>query len=91
MEEWNKAIKPSENICPEKYCWFWGKTKYVEGKRYTEYKCRESYRDLKDVDCVRRPQYQTPAIDWYEPCEPELRRDGLPDDYFMGSSQRKTL
>jgi len=65
-------IKPPQNICPEKYCFFWH-----------EDKCDEAFKALGDEDCIRRPQHTTPAVDYYEPCDPELRRDGLPDDYFI--------
>ena len=73
MKKWDKTIKPSLYICPEKYCFFWH-----EGK------CDEAYKafDISN-ECIRNPLCKSNVSDWYEPCEPELRRDGLPDDYFI--------
>ena len=83
MEKWDKSLKPSRHICPEKYCFFWGTSSYINGKLSMKNKCDEAFKALAGYDCIRRPDHQTPAKDYYEPCEPELQRDGLPDDYFI--------
>jgi len=64
-------VKPPKHVCPEKYCFFWHMDK-----------CDEAYKLHGGNDCIRRPHCQLDANDWYEPCEPELIRDGLPFDYL---------
>ena len=47
-------------------------------------KCGEAYKSFNSsYNCIRMPICQSNARDWYEPCEPTLHQDGLPDDYFM--------
>ena len=73
MQKWDITVNPSKHVCPETFCFFW-----------REDKCDEAYRAFdRRTDCVRRPSCLPDARDWYEPCEPELDRAGLPHDYFV--------
>jgi hypothetical protein len=83
--EWDRAIIPPMNICPELYCFFFtdcdirnGKVIRIKGR------CDEAFKHFDgNLDCIRRPNFQSPARDWYEPCNPVLEREGLPNDYFI--------
>ena len=82
MKKWDKS---NRLLCPEKYCFFWGKNSIHNGELRIEEKCDEAYRTLSGNDCIRRPKHQIPAIDFYEQNEPALRQDGLPDNYFINN------
>lgn len=68
-----RAIKAAIYVCPEKYCFFWH-----------DNKCDEAYKSFDNsYDCIRKSPCQTTSRDWYEPCEPELDRDGLSHESFV--------
>ena len=72
LKKWDTTTRPTKSICPEKYCFLWHGDK-----------CGEAYKSFNsNYDCIRKPLCQPDARDWYEPCEPTLRQDELPDDYF---------
>lgn len=57
--------------CPHKYCFFWHMGA-----------CDEAFKAFHiTYDCTRKNK--NGSHDWYEPCEPELEKDGLPLDFFM--------
>ena len=64
---WDKHKKPPDSICPEAFCFLWSESKGC--CRETFGKCRRSTANQSDTD-------------WYEPCEPELEKQGLPWFYF---------
>lgn len=68
MCKWDKGKRPPENVCPKKYCFIWSD----ELNR-----CSETFGPCLRLDM--NENYQ----DWYEPCEPELEKDGLPWNYFI--------
>jgi len=68
--KWDKHKKPPEDICPKNFCFLWSE---LENKcRKSFGKCRRSTVNLNDKDL-------------YEPCEPELEKNGLPWFYFIVS------
>ena len=73
MCKWDKFKKPPENICPQKFCFMWS----VDGS-----KCRETF-----GLCIRLVPDKS-NTDWYEPCEPELEKHGLPWFYFIPNAYR---
>jgi hypothetical protein len=73
MKKWNVNKKPPEDICPEEYCFFWCGD---------ENKCRETF------GVCRRSGPNSSNNDWYEPCEPELEKQGLPWFYFIPCSDK---
>jgi hypothetical protein len=66
--EWDKYKKPPEDICPEEFCFLWSESKN---------KCREPFGKC------RRVTKKLIHTDWYEPCEPELKKYDLPWFYFI--------
>ena len=96
-KKWNLRIKPPLDICPEKYCFFWAeigdrlaaKSAYdsldealssdwttVENAHCTSERCCRETKEHKIISALKTDS------DWYEPCEPILNRDGLPDLFF---------
>lgn len=68
MSEWDMNKKPPVNVCPKMFCFLWSET---------DSKCRETFGVCNR--CVPNKENK----DWYEPCEPELKRHGLPWFYFI--------
>jgi hypothetical protein len=67
---WNKNIKPPEDICPEKFCFLWSGA---------EHRCRETFGKCRRITSISNDK------DWYEPCEPELEKYDLPWFYFIAN------
>lgn len=88
---------PPRLECPQRFCFFWvprGGWKDVSGRVYKS--LEEALRDgtwvtYEEGACgcsfgvCSRSGEPGEARDWYEPCEPELDRAGLPHDYFRSS------
>lgn len=68
MEKWNKNEKPPIDICPKTFCFLWSEE---------DNKCDEAF-----GVCMRAEPGKSDR-DWYEPCEPELDKYGLPWYYFI--------
>lgn len=66
--KWNVNEKPFALVCPRKFCFLWGEA---------ENQCRRTF-----GLCIRENTNNS-RTDWYEPCEPELRKAGLPWFYFI--------
>lgn len=63
----------NKRLCPEKYCFLWDEE---------EYECDECYKKLDSLsDCIRRNL--DGSNDFYEPCEPKLKKDRLSINYFL--------
>ena len=73
MCKWDKFKKPPQNFCPQKFCFIWSEE---------DNNCSESF-----GSCSRNTGYENQK-DWYEPCEPELERYGLPWFYFITSPDK---
>ena len=70
---------PPRWACPERYCFLWDEE---------ENRCGEAFKAFDPgYDCLR--QNLAGQADWYEPCEPALRRDRLPLHYFLDTGPRK--
>ena len=68
--------RPSPLRCPEKYCFFWNQDmKQNDNSGYCE--CLFGY-------CTRLNLFQG-DMDYYEPNEPELEKNNLPEFYFIKS------
>lgn len=98
---WDKHTKPPADVCPGKYCFQWvspGGAANMSGRSYRSLQEALNRRD----DFVEFPQGGCSCSfglctrldpiagdrDWYEPCEPELERDGLPWFYFTPSPEK---
>ncbi|MCL1816869.1 MAG: hypothetical protein FWG43_04630 [Clostridiales bacterium] len=68
--KWDKNSKPSEDICPEIFCFFWSEL---------DHKCRDTFGKC------RRLTLKAFDYDWYEPCEPELEKHDLPWFFFIAN------
>jgi hypothetical protein len=104
--KWNKNIKPSLDICPEQYCFFWAKqgdfmdTSGVAheslDKAFEYLSHNDGWLEVKQSRCscrfgtCKRLGLNKDDRDWYEPCEPELKKDGLPWFYFISSIDKLT-
>lgn len=73
MCKWDKFKKPPENICPQKFCFIWSED--VNKCRATFGLCKR----LAPDKCNK---------DWYDPCEPELEKNGLPWFYFIPNADK---
>lgn len=73
MCKWDKFKKPPENICPQKFCFIWSED---------DKKCRETF------GLCKRHAPDKSHDDWYEPCEPELKKHGLPWFYFIPNADK---
>lgn len=98
---WDKHIKPPADFCPGRYCFFWvppGGIADMSGHIYRS--LAEAMRrsdGLVDFPlggcacsfglCTRLDPIAGDH-DWYEPCEPALKNDGLPWFYFVPSVER---
>lgn len=101
---WDKHTKPPADVCPGKYCFQWvppGGAADMSGRYYRSLQkaldrsddfvefprggCSCSFGVCTRLDPVAGDQ------DWYEPCEPELERDGLPWFYFIPSGDKLSL
>jgi hypothetical protein len=95
MKEWNLNQRPSLSICPENYCFFWVPPKGsadLSGKIYDSFEEAISATSNRVVflhggctapfgPCKRATKSEADK-DWYEPCEPFLRRANLPELFF---------
>lgn len=63
MCRWDKYKKPPGDICPQKFCFMWSEEDNICGNPFGL--CKRTTREKIHKD-------------WYEPCEPELRKCGLP-------------
>ncbi len=68
LSSWNIHNKPHKTVCPKSFCFLWSEV---------DNKCRATLgicsRNIPDEN----------NKDWYEPCEPELEKHGLPWFYFI--------
>ena len=91
MKILNPQKKPSENICPKKYCFEWiDEGDSIANGIYNG--LDDALSNLKPVlrsgcgctfgKCIRADK-KNGDRDWYEPCEPALKKDGLPWFYFI--------
>ncbi len=70
---WKKEVKPSADICPQKFYFFWCDETNI---------CRRTFGLCKREDSANSDK------DWYEPCEPELKKADLPWFYFISSGEK---
>ncbi|MDR0248708.1 MAG: hypothetical protein LBI44_03480 [Oscillospiraceae bacterium] len=73
--EWDINKKPSASICPKAFCFLWSE----EGRG-----CDEAFGEC------RRATAKHADADYYEPCEPELEKHGLPWFYFIAGANELT-
>lgn len=98
---WDKHKKPPVDVCPEQYSFHWvppGGLADMSGRLHNSIEealaRRDSWVEVPDGGCVCRFGVCTrldPVAgdhDWYETCEPELERDGLPWFYFIPSVEK---
>ena len=93
---------PARGECPRRFCFFWvpaGGKKDLSGRLYES--VEEAFREAKFVTftsggcgcsfgvCSRSGEPGS-GKDWYEPCEPELDKAGLPHHYFCGPSCKQS-
>lgn len=87
---WNPREEPPALVCPRRFCFNF----LASGNRYAP----GLHQDLESALALAKPVSGdhckgwfgrcrrlgdgTGTHDFYEPCEPELHRAGLPDDYF---------
>ncbi|MCX7923119.1 MAG: hypothetical protein N3B21_14075 [Clostridia bacterium] len=71
--KWNIYKKPDENKCPESFCFLWS---------VSEEKCDRAFGKCKREDATNSNR------DFYEPCEAELEKFGLPWFYFIPSEEK---
>ena len=96
MSETPKEI-PARHECPQRFCFHWcpAGTKVEAVPRLygslqealneaTWIVVDEARCGLRSEAC-RRSGRPGATADWYEPCEPELDKAGLPHGYFCGS------
>jgi hypothetical protein len=70
MCKWEKGERLPENVCPKKFCFLWSEELN---------KCSETFGPCKRL--FPNENFK----DWYEPCEPELERNGLPRLYYINN------
>lgn len=68
LTRWNIRNKPSKNVCPKEFCFLWSED---------DNKCNSQF------GICKRSIPNENNKDWYEPCEPELEKFGLPWFYFI--------
>lgn len=95
---WEKNKQPDLSICPKHFCFFWqekgdlvakGMHKSVEDAMDQLVKVGKSQCGFQYGRCVRAQKAEG-ARDFYEPCEPVLRKAGLPDFYFNNPNWNKS-
>lgn len=90
MENWQANQQPDPNICPQKFCFFWnekgtwiakGFHSSLESALGNMVKVHKSECGFQYGHCIRNGE-NIEGKDYYEPCEPALRKAGLPEFYF---------
>jgi len=102
-KNWIFQQKPSEEICPEKFCFMWHEkgsslakgfhNSLEEALRKLE-KVEKSYCGVNSISgspVCRRESKNTKDHDFYEPCEPYLKKAKLPWFYFLSKCQVQSL
>lgn len=99
MEKVDPSQQPDLTVCPENFCFFWEEEgDYVaRGMHESPEKAMEKLVRVNKRQCgfhyglcVRNKQVAG-VKDFYEPCEPRLRKAGLPDFYFDDPKKYKSL
>jgi hypothetical protein len=87
---WNPNEKPDLTVCPQQFCWFWLEEEelFASSLHSSVDEAWENLQVVEKVGCgcafgpCRRETGNPGHEDWYEPCEPELAKHGLPWFYF---------
>ncbi len=90
MKKEKSHQQPDITVCPENFCFFWeeegdqvarGMHESVEKAMSQLVRVNKRQCGFHYGLCVRNKQV-VGVKDFYEPCEPHLRKAGLPDFYF---------
>jgi len=90
MTAWPPHQQPDLSICPQHFCFFWDAEGDLKASGFYKSPEEASKNFVKitksqcgfQYGCCSRNKAENGTKDFYEPCEPALKKAGLPDFYF---------